>query len=117
MYFVTKKCIEVSCKYDSMLYRCSYRSGGYMYKHFVKLRQCKKSKVVICFDRRKIVGWGIRFKPRCKYNIMLFVYKSHRKRGIGTKIYRQLANGLSKNNIRVYPNGESRVFFKKINKV
>ena len=113
MYFVTKKCIDVDHKYDKMLYRCSFRTGGYMYKHFVERRECKKTKVTICFYKHKVIGWGLRFKSVDKHHIMLFVYKGYRKQGIGTKIYRRLSNGLTKTSISVYPNSESKIFFKK----
>jgi GNAT superfamily N-acetyltransferase len=81
-----------------------------------KNRQCDKSKVVICFIKDKIVAWGFRFKyaGKVKYSVMLYVRESHRKLGIGTKIYRTLTRGIKSIKIKVYPDFYNKKFFKKI---
>ena len=109
---------DIDNKYDKDLQRCSLRNGGYMWTNFVEHRQCKRSKVVICFVDNKIVGWGIRFKysvnRNSNYSIMLFVFKQYRRNGIGTQIYKKLTRGVKYTKLEVYPDRLNRKFFGRV---
>lgn len=117
LYKICRPC-DVESKYDKQLRRCSMRNLGYMWYEFMNNRKCKKSKVVICFDKDKIVGWGYRFKykknPVDNHSIMLFVYKSYRNRGIGTQIYRKLTRGIKQIKLEVYPDSSNKKFFRSV---
>lgn len=110
---------DVDAKYDKQLYRCSLRYCGHMWWEFSRNRKCKKSKVVICFIKDKIVGWGYRFKyhknPTNNYSIMMHVYKTYRRKGIGTQIFKKLTRGIKSIKLEVYPDSHNKKFFEKIN--
>ena len=114
MRYLKVSCSEVDRKYTKQLYNCSMRNLGYMYSRFSFHRDCKQSKVVICFDHDRIVAWGIRFKDKSNKCVMLYVAKHYRRKGIGTNIYRQLTRGLSKKVIKVYPDSANKKFFKSV---
>ena len=111
MRYLIARCFEVDRKYDKQLYNCSLRSGGYMYSQLSSRRDCKRSKMVICFDDDRIIGWGIRFKHGIQKAVMLYVSKTYRRKGIGTEIYRKLTRGVAKKNIKVYRDYANRKFF------
>jgi GNAT superfamily N-acetyltransferase len=115
--FKTYRPCDIDKKYDKQLYNCSLRYYGHMWYSFKKNRQCDKSKVVICFIKDKIIGWGFRFKyaGKVKYSVMLYVRKPHRNLGIGTQIYRTLTRGIRRVKIKVYPDYVNKKFFEKIN--
>lgn len=117
LYKVFRPC-DIESKYDKQLRRCSMRNLGHMWYEFMNNRNCNKSKVVICFDDDKIVGWGYRFKykknPTNNYSVMLFVYKTYRNRGIGTQIYKKLTRGIMLHKLEVYPDSSNKKFFKSV---
>lgn len=74
-------------------------------------RKSKKSKVVISFFNKKIVGWGIRFNMNNKHAIMLYVSKLYRRKKIGTTIYKKLSRGIKRSKLEAYPDKNNKKFF------
>jgi len=89
-----------------------------MWIHFLQYRHDKSAKVVICKNNTRIVGWGLRYKfktnRKIKYSVMFYVRKTHRRKGIGTRIYKKLTFKLPKSKIEVYPDSSNKQFFKKV---
>jgi len=109
---------KIDKKIDPILFRCSLRNCGYMWGHFLEYRDDKCAKIVICRKNKRIVGWGLRFKFKngrnTKYSIMFYVRKTHRRKGLGTRIYKKLTYRLPKSKIEVYPDSSNKKFFNKV---
>ena len=109
---------KIDKKIDPILFRCSLRNRGYMWGHFLEYRDDKCAKVVICRNNTRIVGWGLRFKfktgRKTKYSVMFYVRKTHRRKGLGTRIYKKLTYRLPKSKIEVYPDSSNKKFFNKV---
>lgn len=97
---------------------CSFKTGGIMNSELNDCiaKKCKNTKIVYCSHKKTVVGWGIRFPCRGKSGIMLHVFLSYRRNGIGTRIYKRLIWGLpDKNKVICWPhNPASAAFFNKV---
>lgn len=45
---------------------------------------------------------------------MFYVRKTHRRKGLGTRIYKKLTYRLPKSKIEVYPDSSNKKFFNKV---
>ena len=106
---------QISDFLASQLYKCSLKNRGYLWQWFKYHKECKKTKVVICFHLKKVVGWGVIFKYSPKREIMLFVDKKYRRLGIGSAIYKKLSYKIAKKRIRIYKDVSNKQFFKSLN--
>ena len=109
---------KIDKKIDPILFRCSLRNRGYMWRHFLEYRDNKYAKVVICRNNTRIVGWGLRYKfkteRKIKHSVMVYVRKSYRRKGLGTRIYKKLTFKLPKSKIEVYQDSSNKQFFKNL---
>lgn len=96
------------------LYKCSRRYRGYLWYWFKYHKDCKKTKVIICFCGKEITGWGVVFKYSFERQIMLYVKKKYRRLGIGSNLIKKLSYKISKSRIKVYKDSENKKFFKSV---
>ena len=112
---VKSKSIKDDINLISQFFDCSYGRYGLMYKLFISAQNDLKSKVVYCLDKNQVIGWGLRYKDVNHHEVMLYVDKDYRRKGIGTKIYNKLVIGLSKDRIsNSAHNVSARKFFNSV---
>jgi len=103
---------------DPILHKCSLGFLGHMWRYFKRHRNSNKATVVVCRKGNVVVGWGIKTPFRrgtlIRYNLMLFVTRRHRRKGIGKKMLAILRDDLPLSKIKVYPDGSNLKFFKKV---
>jgi hypothetical protein len=97
---------------------CSFKTGGIMNSELndAIASHNKNTKIVYCLHKHTVVGWGINFPCRGKHGIMLHVFLSYRRNGIGTKLFKRLTWGIkNKTKILCWPHNKvSTEFFKSV---
>lgn len=72
----------------------------------------------VAFEGEKPVAWLVFIPTDKEFEVMLYIRRSHRRRGIGRRLYKTAMRWWKKNGknkkTSIYPDPENRGFFRKI---
>jgi len=100
MKYIFKRAKNVSFEEEKFIKRLKLNNGNILL-HFYVNRNKKNCYVVLVWDGKNIIAWGLIFLIGKIWEFSVYVKRSYRRKGIGSKIYRSIKKKLKILNIQI----------------